>query len=150
MPWLFCLHRKRAVLLFLKDRHGGELPVMTTNGKNGSSYVPTTAVCFDFSCFCWSDPVTDVQVNVYIRKRLSWRSFQNEYSFLCWTLKYHISIISTSYPVLKDWSLTKIQSYVVEALFLRYFKVLQPMQLVLNIHVIIRGYSGMRSWNIAS
>ena len=40
-----------------------------------------------------------------------------------------------------DWSLTEIQSYVVEALFLRYFKVIQPIKLILNIHKIIRDYS---------
>ena len=44
-------------------------------------------------------------------------------------------------PVLKDWSLTEIQNYVVKALFLRYFKVLQPIKFILNIHKIIRGYS---------
>ena len=33
------------------------------------------------------------------------------------------------------------ESYVVEALFLRYFKLLQPIKLILNIHEIIRGYS---------
>ena len=35
----------------------------------------------------------------------------------------------------------EIQSYVAEALFYRYFKVLQPIKLILNIHEIIRGYS---------
>ena len=35
----------------------------------------------------------------------------------------------------------EIQSYVVEALFKRYFKVLRPTKLILNIHKIIRGYS---------
>ena len=32
-----------------------------------------------------------------------------------------------------DWSLTGIQSYVVAALSLRYFRVLQPIKLILNI-----------------
>ena len=40
-----------------------------------------------------------------------------------------------------DWSLTEIQSYVVEALFERNFKVLQPLKLILNISEIKRGYS---------
>ena len=40
-----------------------------------------------------------------------------------------------------DWSLMEIQSYVVEASFWRYFKVLQPMKLILNIPEIIRSYS---------
>ena len=39
-----------------------------------------------------------------------------------------------------DWSLTEIQSYVVEALFYHYFKVLQPIKLIQNIHEGIRGY----------
>ena len=33
----------------------------------------------------------------------------------------------------RDWSLTGIQSYVVVALSLRYFRVLQPIKLILNI-----------------
>ena len=40
-----------------------------------------------------------------------------------------------------DWSLTEIQSYIVEAVFLRYFKVLQHIKLILNIPQIIRSYS---------
>ena len=40
-----------------------------------------------------------------------------------------------------DWSLTEIQSYDVKALFYCYFKVLQSIKLILNIHKIIRGYS---------
>ena len=44
-------------------------------------------------------------------------------------------------PVKTDWSLTEIQSYVVKALLSRYFKVLQPIKLVLNIHEVIRSYS---------
>ena len=36
-----------------------------------------------------------------------------------------------------DWSLAEIQSYVVVALFKSYFKVLQPIKLILN----IQGYS---------
>ena len=43
-----------------------------------------------------------------------------------------------------DWSLAQIQRYVVEALFKRYFKVLQPIKLILNIPKIIRSY-GMQS-----
>ena len=35
----------------------------------------------------------------------------------------------------------EIHSYVVEVLFQRYFKVLQPIKLILIIHPIIRGYS---------
>ena len=34
-----------------------------------------------------------------------------------------------------------MQNYVVEALFKRYFKVLQPIKFILNIHKIIKGYS---------
>ena len=44
-------------------------------------------------------------------------------------------------PVKTDWSLTEIQSYVVEALFLHYFKVLQPIKLILCEPEIIRSYS---------
>ena len=40
-----------------------------------------------------------------------------------------------------DWSLTEIQSHVAEALFLRYFEVLPPMKLILNIPEIIQSYS---------
>ena len=40
-----------------------------------------------------------------------------------------------------DWSLMEIQSYVVEALFKPYFKVLQPVKLTLDIPEIIQSYS---------
>ena len=52
-----------------------------------------------------------------------------------------ISFILSRTQYLKDWSLTEIQSYVVQVLFKRYFKVLKPRKLILNIHKIIRGYS---------
>ena len=40
-----------------------------------------------------------------------------------------------------DWSLMKIQNYVVEALYKRYFKVLQPINLILDIPKGIQSYS---------
>ena len=52
----------------------------------------------------------------------------------------NFQFLDDSDPVLSDWSLTEIQSYVVEALFECYFKVLQPIKLILNIHEIITGY----------
>ena len=39
-----------------------------------------------------------------------------------------------------QYKLMEIQGYVVKALFKHFFKVLQPISLILNIHKIIRGY----------
>ena len=51
-------------------------------------------------------------------------------------------IFDTSDPVKTDWSLTDIQSYVVEALFQRVFsKVLQLIKLILNTPEIKQSYS---------
>ena len=44
-------------------------------------------------------------------------------------------------PVLTDWSLREMQSYVALALFYGYFKVLQSIKLILNISEIIKSYS---------
>ena len=54
-------------------------------------------------------------------------------------------LVKNSDPVKTDWSLTEIQSYVVEAFILVLLQSTTANKMILNIHKIIRGYSAMQT-----